>query len=167
MLRWLIQPRSVDSSRSTLRRRRSRSIPGSTAPRIPANSSDAGADCLHVPANTDVNPSHISTQTEQTTSLTAVQKNSRAGRLPVTPDEIDDVLRHPPRLLRMVYEDPKTQSLNQSRETFLWNSFALGPACSTLEEMTRYVAFLSCQPSTFSSYATHIRNLAQNNLPLN
>ena len=67
----------------------------------------------------------------------------------------------------MIHEDSKAQKLNQSREAFLWDSIGLGPSCSTLDELTKYVAFLSCQPSTFSSYTTHIRNLAQNNLPLN
>ena len=108
-----------------------------------------------------------SNQTEQTFSLISVQKNSRAGRLPVTSEQISEVLHNPPRIPRMIHEDSKAQKLNQAREAFLWDSFGLGPSCSTLDELTKYVAFLSCQPSTFSSYTTHIRNLAQNNLPLN
>lgn len=94
-------------------------------------------------------------------------KRSKAGRVPNSQDEITALIRNPPRLFMMMHEVAKEQAHNRSREKYLAEALGLNPRhFMEIEQAETYLAFLSCRPSTFSSYVSHIRNLTFANLPV-
>ena len=94
-------------------------------------------------------------------------KKSKAGCIPNTPEEITTLIRHPPRLFMMMHEVAKEQGHNRARERYLNEALGLNPRhFMEIGQAETYLAFLSCRPSTFSSYVSHIRNLTHANLPV-
>ena len=94
-------------------------------------------------------------------------KTSHAGKVPNEPEAITALLNDPPRLFYMLLENDKEEAENRRREKFLREALDLHPGnLTSLAKARTYIAFMSARPSTFSTYASHIRNLIHAKLPL-